>query len=250
MDDLLSIGQFAAASWLSQRALRLYDENGLLPPARIDPDSGYRYYRPDQLRDATLIRLLRRGGMPLAEIRLFLADPSEERLAEHERRLAGELADRRRVLQHLRRLLKEETMFEVQTKELGPVRYVGRTARMRVQELDRFIEETARELRGTHEAAGDDFVVYHGAVNEDEDGPVEVGLPTLEGEKTLGPFEVAFTVAVGPQTEFPEILSAYEAVSGWMRSNGREPAGPPFEINRRHAGEEPRIEIAWPLRPR
>src|SRR5262249_5535052 len=57
--NLMSIGEFATASRLSQKALRLYGENGLLPPAWVDPDSGYRYYRPEQLRSATLIALLR-----------------------------------------------------------------------------------------------------------------------------------------------------------------------------------------------
>jgi len=56
VEDLMSIGEFATASRLSQKALRLYGENGLLPPAWVDPDSGYRYYRAEQLRSATLIR--------------------------------------------------------------------------------------------------------------------------------------------------------------------------------------------------
>ena len=47
MENLLPIGQFAAASQLSHKALRLYAERGLLPPAWVDPDSGYRYYRPN-----------------------------------------------------------------------------------------------------------------------------------------------------------------------------------------------------------
>ncbi|CAN5172897.1 hypothetical protein BH09ACT13_BH09ACT13_10710 [soil metagenome] len=37
MEDLIPIGQFAAASRLLLKALRLYDENGLLPPAEVDP---------------------------------------------------------------------------------------------------------------------------------------------------------------------------------------------------------------------
>jgi len=82
MENLLSIGEFASASRLSQKALRLYGENGLLAPAWVDPDSGYRYYRLDQLRDATMIALLRRSGMPLAEIRAFLRDPTVERLED------------------------------------------------------------------------------------------------------------------------------------------------------------------------
>ena len=40
MENLITIGQFAAASRLSLKALRLYDDNGLLPPAVVDPDSG------------------------------------------------------------------------------------------------------------------------------------------------------------------------------------------------------------------
>jgi protein phosphatase len=40
--DLMSIGEFARRSRLSPKALRLYDELGLLPPARVDEDSGYR----------------------------------------------------------------------------------------------------------------------------------------------------------------------------------------------------------------
>ena len=41
-----SIGEFARRSRLSPKALRLYDRLGLLSPAWIDPDSGYRWYAP------------------------------------------------------------------------------------------------------------------------------------------------------------------------------------------------------------
>lgn len=66
---LLTIGAFARASRLSPKALRLYDELGLLPPARVDPHSGYRLYDPAQLERARLVAWLRRLGMPLAGIR-------------------------------------------------------------------------------------------------------------------------------------------------------------------------------------
>jgi protein phosphatase len=68
--DLLTIGAFARACRLSPKALRLYDELGLLPPARVDPASGYRFYRPAQLERARLVAWLRRLGMPLARIRV------------------------------------------------------------------------------------------------------------------------------------------------------------------------------------
>jgi PPM family protein phosphatase len=67
---LLTIGEFARACRLSPKALRLYDELGLLPPTRVDPATGYRFYAPAQLERARLVAWLRRLGMPLARIRV------------------------------------------------------------------------------------------------------------------------------------------------------------------------------------
>ncbi|MFJ9961444.1 MerR family transcriptional regulator [Streptomyces avermitilis] len=73
---MLTIGAFAKACRLSPKALRLYDELDLLRPARVDPDTGYRYYAPEQLERARLVAWLRRLGMPLARIRQVCAlDP-------------------------------------------------------------------------------------------------------------------------------------------------------------------------------
>ena len=52
MENLLTIGEFAEATRLSPKALRLYAEHGLLSPTRVDNDSGYRYYRTEQLHAA------------------------------------------------------------------------------------------------------------------------------------------------------------------------------------------------------
>ena len=70
---LLTIGAFAKASRLSPKALRLYDDLGLLRPARTDPLTGYRLYAPEQLTQARLVAWLRRLGMPLARITVVCA---------------------------------------------------------------------------------------------------------------------------------------------------------------------------------
>jgi DNA-binding transcriptional MerR regulator len=250
MEDLIPIGQFAAASRLSAKALRLYDENGLLAPARVDPDSGYRFYRPAQLRTATTIRLLRACGMPLAEIRAFLAAPSATALDAYERALATELGERKRILRYLRQRLEEEPMFDVQTKHVDEQPYVSRQKRVRIEDLEPFIVSTIGELWQQNDPSDHAFTVYHGEVNEQADGPVEVCVPTAAGDKRLPGGEVAFTVATGPQCEFPEILGAYDAVAEWAQREGRELDGPPREIYRfdPEKGETPRMEIAWPLR--
>jgi len=68
----MGIGEFARLSRLSPKALRLYDEPGLLPPARVDLDSGYRWYACGQLDQARLVASLRQIGVPLAQIKVVL----------------------------------------------------------------------------------------------------------------------------------------------------------------------------------
>ncbi|MFE7137161.1 MerR family DNA-binding transcriptional regulator [Streptomyces sp. NPDC057644] len=66
--ELVTIGEFARLSRLSAKALRRYDELGLLRPALVDPVNGYRYYDPEQAEGARLVAWLRRIGMPLSRI--------------------------------------------------------------------------------------------------------------------------------------------------------------------------------------
>ncbi len=88
----MNISVFASATGLSVKTLRFYDERGLLPPAEVDPATGYRSYAAGQLRQARTIRLLRAAGMPLELVAQALAEP--DRLAElvgaHRTRLAAE----------------------------------------------------------------------------------------------------------------------------------------------------------------
>jgi DNA-binding transcriptional MerR regulator len=247
MENLMPIGEFASASRLSQKALRLYGGNGLLAPAWVDPDSGYRYYRPEQLKAATLIALLRRAGVSLAEIRAFLREPTAAWLDEYEQRTVAEFAERRRVLRYVKRVLREEPMYDVVTKQVEEQPYVSREKRVYVRDLERFISETFTEL-GHADAAAPPFVLYHGPVNHEEDGPVEACVPRPDGQKSLPSGEVAFTAVSGRQCDFPEILGAYEAVYRWAKDHGREPAGPPREIYFSQIGEPLQMEIALPLR--
>jgi DNA-binding transcriptional MerR regulator len=246
MENLMPIGEFASAAQLSKKALRLYGDNGLLPPAWVDPDSGYRYYRPAQLRSATLIALLRRSAMPLAEIREFLRNPSVERLEEYERQVTDEFAERRRVLRYVKRVLKEEHMYDVLTKQVTAQSYVSRSKRVVVPELESFICSAFDDLGQSDN--GPPFVLYHGPVNTEEDGPVEVCVPKADGDKQLPAGEVAFTEISGSQCDFPEILGAYEAVYRWAKEQGREADGPAREIYLGFPDEGLRMEIAVPLR--
>jgi protein phosphatase len=112
VDDvkLLTIGEFARLARLSQKALRLYDELGLLPPFRVDEWSGYRYYAPSQLERARLVAWLRRTGMPLAQIGAVLSAPPAEAAAlvsAYLRVTEADFAERQRLAQFLISYLRE-----------------------------------------------------------------------------------------------------------------------------------------------
>jgi PPM family protein phosphatase len=80
--ELMTSGAFARASGLSRKALRLYDQLGLLHPVQVDPVSQYRRYAPGQLEQARLVAWLRRLGMPLASIRAISVLPPAQAAAE------------------------------------------------------------------------------------------------------------------------------------------------------------------------
>jgi DNA-binding transcriptional MerR regulator len=92
--ERLSIGDLARATGLTVRALRHYQDLGLLVPAGVDPATRYRAYGPEQLERALAIARLRRLGLPLARIHDYLAAaPAEQRrlLEDHRAELDARL---------------------------------------------------------------------------------------------------------------------------------------------------------------
>jgi len=97
----LGPGEFSAVTGLSVKALRVYDERGLLVPARVDRETGYRRYGEDQIVTAGRIALLRRAGIGLADIARFLAAPNADTIEGWVADLAAETGARRRALEAL-----------------------------------------------------------------------------------------------------------------------------------------------------
>ncbi|MFI9322112.1 MerR family transcriptional regulator [Kitasatospora aureofaciens] len=110
--ELHSIGELARASGLGVGTLRYYDGAEVLTPAWVDPQTGYRWYRPAQLADARLLARLRRVGLPLTAIRAVLAavpgsGEAERVLDAHLRRLEDGLSDARRELSLIRTTIEQ-----------------------------------------------------------------------------------------------------------------------------------------------
>jgi DNA-binding transcriptional MerR regulator len=121
--ELMSIGRFSRLTGLTVKALRHYDEVGLLRPAAVDAETGYRSYGAEQVRRAETIRMLRRLELPLDDVRELLetADPQLVRrvLVDHQRRTAIRSAELKIVLQGLQPLIDgKEPVMDTKSESL------------------------------------------------------------------------------------------------------------------------------------
>jgi DNA-binding transcriptional MerR regulator/effector-binding domain-containing protein len=106
----LTVGDFSRATHLSVKTLRHYHQVGLLEPAAVNQDTGYRYYAAGQIPTAQVIRRLRDLEMPVAGVKAVLAAPDAPArnalIAAHLDRLEAELAQTRAAVESLRNLLQ------------------------------------------------------------------------------------------------------------------------------------------------
>ena len=78
-DEILyKIGMFAAMNHVTVKTLRFYEEQGLLIPARINDENGYRYYTMNQMAVIHQITALKEAGFTLDDIRRINAGSDEE----------------------------------------------------------------------------------------------------------------------------------------------------------------------------
>ena len=265
MSKGMTIGVFARRSRLSAKALRLYDQMGLLAPESVDRFTGYRTYSVAQLDEARLIARLRRLDMPLDVVGRVIstADPVErvELITRWWTRADAVHAARRELVHFLTHTTKGIVMAEVEMREVADQQVLTEQRHTTVDGLSDWIGEGFGRLMPAADAAGGAsgaaFVVYHGEVNEDSDGPVELCVPisgapapTMAARVESGHRE-AFVRLRKSQVEFPQILGAYEQVEEWIRANGHTKAGSPREIYFNDflaAGSEDLVcDVAWPF---
>ena len=163
---LLSIGRFARTTGLSIRTLRRYDAIGLLVPAHVDEDTGYRWYTLGQARDGEAIRRLRELDVPLDEVKALLHAPPEaqlEGLAAHRARLEGRAVELRRTLEELSRLIdgkeqlvpeQEMVKFEIGIQDVAETKALVIKERVHQDEMSESCLRTSARCTPTCRSSG------------------------------------------------------------------------------------------------
>ena len=191
---LMTIGEFAERTRLSIKALRLYHELKLLLPARVDPGSGYRFYSEDQVEPARLVGNLRRAGMPLgliASVMTMDGAQAAQAVADWWAQTTTKVAQQQALVSYLQARLagRVQARYDIKVRSM-PARQVLTISRhLHIDETDQFfIDAFARLLAagpGLDGIAGVPFLIFHGEVSDDSDGPIELCRPVasiIEGE--------------------------------------------------------------------
>jgi DNA-binding transcriptional MerR regulator len=269
--DLMTIGAFAERTRLSAKALRLYDRLGLVPPARTDPASGYRFYSEDQVDGARLVALLRRLGMPLPVIADVLGKPpgeAAETIGGDWAQIESATAERRVLVSYIQARLKGDDMatYDIQTRTIPGRQLVAVTRHVHANEAGPFFSDAFARLRaagpGIEGIAGCPFVVYYGEVSDDSDGPVELCRPVaadpadpadrdLQARTEPSHEEVFIRVAMRDMG-WPALAPAADALEAWMRERRRAPAGALRQVliadQRTAEPDTPVCDLSVPLR--
>lgn len=155
-------------------------------------------------------------------------------------------------------------MYTIQVQQISALNVLSMQKYLTIEDLVPFLVSSTEKLQAVAEQkgltiTGDVFAIYHGEVNEQQNGPVELcvpvnQLPVVNGgieAKELPPIEAATVLVTKEEGVFPQILGAYDAVHSWIEQNGRSHAGSPREryiADWETAGPETAvIEIAWPF---
>lgn len=264
MPGTLTIGDFARATHISIKTLRRYHELGLLEPVAVDASSGYRYYSPDQIPTAQVIRRFRDLDMPIREIAAIVTtsdvDARARLISTHLARLEAQLDQTRSAVTALRRLLDPDPPAPaIELRSDRAARVAAISARVQPGAILDWYSGAMDELRaaiGDQPATGPAGGLYEGGLFADEPGAAVVYLPVAQPPSIgrVAPFlipaaDVAVAVHHGPHDD---IDVTYGQLGAHVAHRELTVAGPVRErylIGPRDTVDSAawRTEIGWPV---
>jgi DNA-binding transcriptional MerR regulator len=267
MRPSLVIGDFARATHMSVKTLRHYHSVGVLEPAEVDPETGYRRYTTDQIPTAQVIRRFRELDMPLDEIRAVLTAPDlatrNALIAAHLSRLEDNLSRTQSAVASLRNLLQhpsDTAPIERRSVKATPAAAICQVVDTRdaltwyqgaLGELHATL--TAQHLPATGPAGG----IFSNDLFAQERGEATIFVPCDRTVRPLGrvvalvvpAVELATIVHDGPYTD---IDRAYGSLAAYVTQHALAVEGPIREyylVSQHETADQSkwRTTIGWPI---
>jgi DNA-binding transcriptional MerR regulator len=267
MSASLAIGDFAKATHLTIKTLRHYHETGLLEPADVDPHTGYRRYRVEQIPTAQIIRRFRDLDMPLRDIQAVITAPDlatrNALISAHLQHLEGELARTQGAVSSLRELLQSPPpAAPISHRRIDATLAAAITLTVDLSDAAAWFRGALGELSATVAAqglaaAGPAGGIYSNALFTEARGEATLFLPCAGPVRPIGRV-ISMTV---PAAEFAiiehagthtNIDIAYGALAAYVSGHALAIDGPLREyylVGSLNTAETAawRTEIAWPI---
>jgi DNA-binding transcriptional MerR regulator len=263
----LTVGEFSRMTHLSVKTLRHYHQVGLLEPAEVNPDTGYRYYFSDQVPTAQVIRRLRDLEMPVAEVKEVLgtsdASARNALIATHLDRLEEQLARTHTAVESLRNLLQHSSgMPAVEHRTMPATPAVGIQQIVDREDVLSWWQGALGELHATLRAqglraSGPSGGLYRSELFQHGRGEATVFIPTDGVIRPVGrvapftvpPAELAVLVHCG---SLDEADITYGELGAYATTHEISIEGPLREYylvgaNETTDAEEWVTEIGWPI---
>ncbi|MCI8608167.1 MAG: MerR family transcriptional regulator [Firmicutes bacterium] len=265
---MLQIGEFSKICQVSVKTLHHYNKIGLLVPAEVDPSTGYRYYRTEQIDIMNYIQRLKRYGFSLEEIQslLILLDNKElavalrkqkEKLKQEQQNMAiilNELQTHISVFERTGDIMMYQKGYTIELKNSPAMNILANRAVMSVDDFGKHygtLFERVPKERVT--PTGLNGARYYDEEFNHESSDVEVFIGIKEREKAdmvMEPCPCAMTVHHGGYSTLSE---AYGAIVSWIIENGYEIAGAPFDLYIKTqfdtlSSEDWETEVYFPIR--
>lgn len=255
--NIMPIGRFSNACRLSVKALRYYDERGLLKPYLVDPATGYRYYRSDQARDAVMIALLRSLDVPLDTIKNMLhadADELRDYLGTERERVERDLATKHHALRSIERISRYGNLMPYQVAvrtgpdyRLASIRCTT-TAEHMIEDSGQLVYTLFDELARLEVEHQDPYM----CINESPDSRGDIVVHACVGVRDREITDKRVTmIDISGGTEawlthtgaYEELGIAYHALSAWIQEHGHEQRAALREIYRNDPADTPVDEL-------
>ncbi|MGI8646707.1 MAG: MerR family transcriptional regulator [Mycobacteriales bacterium] len=265
MNVLLSIGDFSRMTFLSVKALRHYHDVALLEPATVDPVTGYRFYQPNQIATAHVIRRFRDLDMPLDEVRAILQAPNRDArnqaIVAHLERMERQLEQTQETVASLRMLLEgAQAPLEVRYRSEPLTPSFAIAERVRSADVVAWwmaaFSELHQALRSSNASrTGPDGALFSNDFFESEEGEVVAFVPAIgtpaPGRRVITYDVPAADLAVASHRGlFSDFDQTYGALGAWVAERALGAGGPIRErylpLGSEDALLHHQTEVCWP----
>ena len=245
---MFSIGEFSKITGLSLKAIHLYHEKGLLVPASIDAQSGYRYFDSKNVEQARAIRRCRELSFSLEEIGIVLGnfeddilllnvlETKREEIQSQLVRLKGtaRILDALIASEREAHTMAENNTGSIEQKTLAPLLVIAKRWRGRYQDSGSAFAELGRKMGRF--ISGKPMNLYYDAEFKEDDADIQTCFPLrtrpsrAPGELLLQELPGGTFVSLLHRGPYAELGKSYERLFAYLHEKGLQAQLPSREI--------------------